>query len=167
VDFALADEEKAIRETVREFVTKEVMSLESEVLRRERKGEPGLTHEEHRDLQLRARKFGFWGLSTPEEYGGMDLSALMQSLISTELGRTFVPFRFGGEADNILYYANEEQKKEFLLPTIGSRVSRSPSPEPDQMRPTSRPVPGATGTTGCSTARRCSSPAATTQTSPS
>ncbi len=46
----------------------------------------------------------------------MNLPAVMQSLIWTELGRTFVPFRFGGEADNILYYANDEQKKEYLLP---------------------------------------------------
>ena len=48
----------------------------------------------------------------------MDLAAVMPSLIWTELGRTFVPFRFGGEADNILYDANEEQKARYLLPTI-------------------------------------------------
>jgi alkylation response protein AidB-like acyl-CoA dehydrogenase len=54
----------------------------------------------------------------------MDLPAVMQSLIWTELGRTFVPFRFGGEADNILYFCNDEQRREFLLPTIaGDRVS--------------------------------------------
>ncbi len=124
VDFSLSEEDKAVRDTARDFVTKEIMSLEHEVLRRERKGEPGLSQEEHRDLQLKAKKFGFWGLSTPAEYGGMDLSAVMQSLITTELGRTFVPFRFGGEADNILYFANDEQKKEFLLPTIeGDRLS--------------------------------------------
>ena len=40
------------------------------------------------------------------------------------MGRTFVPFRFGGEADNILFHANEEQKREFLIPTIeGERIS--------------------------------------------
>jgi alkylation response protein AidB-like acyl-CoA dehydrogenase len=54
----------------------------------------------------------------------MDLSAVIQSLLWTELGRTFVPFRFGGEADNILYYANDEQRAEYLVPTIeGDRVS--------------------------------------------
>jgi alkylation response protein AidB-like acyl-CoA dehydrogenase len=48
----------------------------------------------------------------------------MQSLIWTEIGHSFVPFRFGGEADNILYYANDEQREEFLLPTIaGDRIS--------------------------------------------
>ena len=39
--FSLSDEEKAIRDTARDFMTKEVMSLEPEVLRRERKGSPG------------------------------------------------------------------------------------------------------------------------------
>lgn len=54
----------------------------------------------------------------------MDLPAVTQSLIWTELGRTFVPFRFGGEADNILYLADERQRAAYPLPTIaGDRIS--------------------------------------------
>jgi alkylation response protein AidB-like acyl-CoA dehydrogenase len=54
----------------------------------------------------------------------MDLSAVLQSLLWTEVGRTFVQFKFGGEADNILYYANDAQKAEYLVPTIeGDRIS--------------------------------------------
>jgi acyl-CoA dehydrogenase len=124
MDFSLSDEERAIRDTARQFITKEVMPLEQEALRRERAHQPGLELSELRELQLKAKKFGFWGLSTPEEYGGMNLPAVMQSLLWTELGRTFVQFKFGGEADNILYHANEEQKKEYLIPTIeGDRIS--------------------------------------------
>jgi acyl-CoA dehydrogenase len=124
VDFSLNDEERAIRDTARTFIRKEVAVLEEEVLRRERQHQPGLDRSELRELQLKAKQFGFWGLSTPEEYGGMNLPAVMQSLIWTEIGHTFVPFRFGGEADNILFYANDEQKKEYLLPTIeGERIS--------------------------------------------
>ncbi|MEV0425853.1 acyl-CoA dehydrogenase family protein [Micromonospora sp. NPDC049836] len=124
MDFALSDTERAIRDTARDFITREVMPLEQELLRRERAHQPGLEHSELRELQLKARKFGFWGLATPEEYGGMDLPAVTQSLIWTELGRSFVPFRFGGEADNILFHANDEQKREFLVPTIeGERRS--------------------------------------------
>ncbi|WP_433495793.1 acyl-CoA dehydrogenase family protein [Micromonospora sp. CA-248089] len=124
MDFALSDTERAIRDTARDFITKEVMPLEQELLRRERAHRPGLEHSELRELQLKARKFGFWGLATPEEYGGMDLPAVTQSLIWTELGRSFVPFRFGGEADNILFHANDEQKREYLVPTIeGERRS--------------------------------------------
>lgn len=124
MDFALTDEQKAVRDTARAFIAKEVMPLEQEALRRERAHQPGLETGELRELQQKAKKFGFWGLSTPQEYGGMDLPAVTQSLIWTEIGRCFVPFRFGGEADNILYFADEDQKKEYLLPTIaGDRVS--------------------------------------------
>ncbi|ADU11385.1 acyl-CoA dehydrogenase domain-containing protein [Micromonospora sp. L5] len=124
MDFALSDTEQAIRDTARDFITREVMPLEQELLRRERVHRPGLEHSELRELQLKARKFGFWGLATLEEYGGMDLPAVTQSLIWTELGRSFVPFRFGGEADNILFHANDEQKREYLVPTIeGERRS--------------------------------------------
>src|SRR5689334_6950900 len=124
MDFGLTDEERAIRDTARSFIKKEVEPLEQELLIRERRNEPGITRDELRELQLKAKAFGFWGLSTPEEYGGMNLSAVLQSLIWTEIGHTFVPFRFGGEADNILYFANEEQKKEYLIPTIaGDRIS--------------------------------------------
>ncbi|TMZ50884.1 acyl-CoA dehydrogenase, partial [Klebsiella pneumoniae] len=66
----------------------------------------------------------FWGVQTPEEYGGMGLSAVMTALLEVELGRTFVPFSFGGSADNILFHANDEQKERYLLPTIeGTRKS--------------------------------------------
>ncbi|MEU4382144.1 acyl-CoA dehydrogenase family protein [Micromonospora echinofusca] len=124
MDFALSDTERAIRDTARDFITREVMPLEQELLRRERAHRPGLEPDELRELQLKARAFGFWGLATPEAYGGMDLPAVTQSLIWTELGRSYVPFRFGGEADNILFRANEDQQREFLIPTIeGERRS--------------------------------------------
>ncbi|APU14761.1 MULTISPECIES: acyl-CoA dehydrogenase family protein [Actinoalloteichus] len=124
MDFSLTDEQQAIRDTVRVFMAKEVMPLEQEALRRERRGLPGLERAELRALQLKAKEFGFWGLSTPERHGGMDLPAVTQSLIWTETGRSHVPFRFGGDADNILYHGTEQQQAEYLLPTIaGDRLS--------------------------------------------
>ncbi|MFG1920824.1 acyl-CoA dehydrogenase family protein [Cryptosporangium sp. NPDC048952] len=124
VDFALSDEQRAVRDWVRTFVERELVPLEPEVLRRERSGEPGITREESRALQLKARESGFWGILTPEEYGGMGLGAITASLLEAELGRTFVPFRFGGAADNILFHGNSQQKERYLLPTIeGERIS--------------------------------------------
>jgi acyl-CoA dehydrogenase len=124
MDLTLGEEEREIREWVRTFVTKEVMPLEPQVLERERDGERGVTLDEVRALQDKARESGFFGVHTPEEYGGMGLGAVMTALIETELGRTFVPFRFGGEADNILFDANDEQKETYLRPTIdGTRRS--------------------------------------------
>src|SRR5690348_17561840 len=124
VDFALTDEQRAIRETARAFITDEIVPREAEALRREREGHAGISQDEIRELQLKARAFGFWGLATPEDYGGMDLPALTQALLWTELGRTFIPFRFGGEADNILFHGNDAQRAEYLVPTIeGERLS--------------------------------------------
>jgi alkylation response protein AidB-like acyl-CoA dehydrogenase len=124
VDFTLSTEEREVRDWVRTFVRREIMPLEPEVLRRERTGAPGLTADELTELQLKAKEAGFFGVQTPTEYGGMALSGVMTALLEAELGRSFVPFRFGGHADNILFEANEEQRKRYLLPTIsGERIS--------------------------------------------
>jgi alkylation response protein AidB-like acyl-CoA dehydrogenase len=124
VDFSLTEEQREVRDWVRTFVRKQIMPLEPEVLRRERAGRPGLERSEVRELQLKAKQSGFWGVQTPEAYGGMNLGAVMAALLEAELGRSFVQFRFGGTADNILFYANDEQKKAYLEPTIsGERIS--------------------------------------------
>jgi acyl-CoA dehydrogenase len=124
MDFSLTDEERQTRDWVRNFVQRDIMPMEPEVLRRERAHQPGVTRDEHKALVDKARLSGFWGVQTPEEYGGMGLSAVLAALIEAELGRSFVPFRFGGSADNILFHANESQKQEYLLPTIsGERIS--------------------------------------------
>jgi len=124
MDFSLTTEEREIRDWVRTFIRREVMPLEPEVLRRERAGQPGVTADERAELQLKAKQAGFWGLQTPESYGGMGLSAVMTALLMVEVGRTFVPFQFGGDADNILYHGNEQQRQRYLLPTIaGERKS--------------------------------------------
>jgi acyl-CoA dehydrogenase len=124
VDFSLTQEQKMVQRTIREFVKNELMPLEQQVLRNEREGRPGITSDELKALQLKAKELGFWGINTPEEYGGANLGSLMSAITWMELGRTFVPFSFGGQADNILYYCNEEQKKKYLIPTIeGKRRS--------------------------------------------
>jgi acyl-CoA dehydrogenase len=114
MDLTLAGEEREIRDWVRTFVTKELMPLEPQ------------------ELQGKAKQAGFFGVLTPEEYGGMGLGSLMAALIEIELGRTFVPFAFGGDADNILFDANDEQKRRYLEPTIsGERHSCFAITEPD------------------------------------
>lgn len=132
MDFSLTDEQRDIRDTARAFIRNEVMVLEPEVLQRERRGESGLERSELQALQKKARDFGFWGLGTPTAYGGAELPAVTQSLIWTEVGRTFVPFVFGGETDVILYKANDAQREEYLLPAIeGIRASCFAVTEPD------------------------------------
>ncbi|WP_030977378.1 acyl-CoA dehydrogenase family protein [Streptomyces sp. NRRL S-1824] len=124
VDFSLSVEERQIRDTVRAFISKEVMPLEQEVLRNERAGVPAIAVDVLAELRAKARGAGFWGMNTPEEYGGMNLGAVMSAILAMETGRTYVPFSFGGSADNILYSCNDEQKQRYLIPTIeGERRS--------------------------------------------
>jgi acyl-CoA dehydrogenase len=132
VDFSLTEEERQVRDTVRAFIRKEVMPLEPEVLRNERAGQPAVAPEALKALRAKARSAGFWGVNTPEEYGGMNLGPIMSAILEMECGRTFVPFSFGGRADNILYLGTEEQKRRYLVPTIeGERRSCFAITEPD------------------------------------
>src|ERR1700730_3179367 len=109
IDFSLSEEERAVRDTIRQFIQQEVTPLESGQLK---------------DLQEKAKQGGWWGINTPEEYGGIALGPVMSAIVAMETGRTFVPFRFGGTADNILYAGTEEQKQQYLIPTInGDRRS--------------------------------------------
>lgn len=126
MDFRLTTEQKLILETVETFVRTELRPLESTMQEAELAGRG---HEfpdagTERQLQERAKDLGLWGLATPEEYGGLDLGAQMNALITMTLFRCLVPFQFGGLADNILFSGTDEQKKEYLIPTIeGERRS--------------------------------------------
>lgn len=118
MEFNLSEEQKMVQEAVRKFVKKELIPLEAQVLRNEQEGLPGITDEEIRKIQFKAKAAGFWGINTPEEYGGANLGLVMSTLIQMELGKTFIPFQFGGEVADILYYCNEAQKKRYLIPAI-------------------------------------------------
>lgn len=132
MDFGLSDEQRMILATVREFVTREILPLEAEAQRAELEGRTFPASADVRRLQQKAKTAGLWGLLTPEEYGGANLGMLMTALISMETSRALIPFTYGGFADNILYYCNDEQKQRYLLPTIeGDRSSCFALTEPD------------------------------------
>src|ERR1700737_1280804 len=132
MDFGLTSEQRLIMETVREFVTRELLPLESEPQRAELDGRSFPDLKEMRRLQHKAKEAGLWGLLTPEEYGGANLGMLMTALISMETSKALIPFSYGGYADNILYSGNAEQKQRYLVPTIeGERTSCFALTEPD------------------------------------
>src|SRR5713101_1309626 len=114
MDFSLTDEQRMIQQTVRRFVERELMPLENEVLQNEGKYPTGIEPDQYLSLQMKAKEMGFWGINTPEEYGCANLGAVMTALIWIELGKTLVPFNFGGSADNILSHGNAKQKEEYL-----------------------------------------------------
>src|SRR5665811_787464 len=64
MDLNLSEEEREVREWVRTFVRKEIIPVEPEVLRRERRGEPGLREVELKTLRDKAKESGFCLLYT-------------------------------------------------------------------------------------------------------
>ncbi|MEH7384219.1 acyl-CoA dehydrogenase family protein [Bacillus sp. JJ1521] len=135
MDFLLTDEQKMIQQTVREFVDKELKPMEAQFLRNEREGRPGISKEEIKAIQRKAKDIGFWGINTPEEYGGANLGPLMTAIIDMELSRTVIPmriFQFGGRATNVLFELNEDQKQRYLIPVLnGEKVSCFALSEPE------------------------------------
>jgi acyl-CoA dehydrogenase len=119
VDFSVTAEDQLIVDNVSKFIEREVRPLEEELVRRGLAGQSDhLTRLEIVALQKKGRESGFWGLETPAEYGGLGLAPITQSLVWEELGRSLTGFHFGGGAMNVMYQLNEEQKKEYLLPTL-------------------------------------------------
>ncbi|MFZ4451716.1 acyl-CoA dehydrogenase family protein [Salibacterium aidingense] len=118
MDFILTEEQRMITKTISDFIEKEVIPQEKEFLQNERAGLPGISEEKMQELQEKAKDLGFWGINTPEKFGGADFGPFLTTLINIELGKTFIPFAFGGDADNILYNADEEQQQKYLWPVI-------------------------------------------------
>ena len=103
-------------DTVRRFVTERLRPLEAQVS--EDDAIPGEVIEEMKGL-------GLFGLSIPEEYGGLDLSMEDECLVGVELGRTSPAFRsaFGTNvgigSQGLVMFGTEAQKAKYL-PGIAS-----------------------------------------------
>jgi acyl-CoA dehydrogenase len=103
-------------DTVRRFVTERLRPLEAKVA--EDDAMPDEVVEEMKGL-------GLFGLSIPEQYGGLDLSMEDECLVGVELGRTSPAFRstFGtnvGIGSQALVMFGTEAQKEKFLPGIAS-----------------------------------------------
>jgi acyl-CoA dehydrogenase len=115
--------------TVRRFVTDRLRPLEARVA--EDDAIPDEIHQEMREL-------GLYGLSIPEEYGGLDLTMEEECLVAFELGRTSPAFRsaFGTNvgigSQGLVMFGTEEQKERWL-PGIasGDLVTSFALSEPD------------------------------------
>ncbi len=120
MDFAIPEELKMVQASVRKFVKDELMPLERDILGRE--GDPTtgrvmLPPEEEQRLFNMVQEMGLWGVSVPEELGGVGLPALGVCLVEEELAKCVVPFNFG-DISPILFDADEEQRKSYLQPLI-------------------------------------------------
>jgi len=111
MDLALSDEQQAFRDLAREFLDREAVPHRTEWDRRESV-----------DLAIvpKLAEIGFFGLTIPEEYGGLGGDYLTYVLGMEELGRAdsalrgIVSVSNGLVGKSILGFGTEEQKQEWL-----------------------------------------------------
>lgn len=138
MDFEIPEDLKMIQKTTRDFVKRELLPLERDLLGREpENARISLPREVADGLKKKAKEIGFWGLSIPEELGGERIPALGLCLVEEELAQTIIPFNFG-DVTPILFHCNEEQKEKYLYPAIESTKQYSLALlEPANARPES------------------------------
>jgi glutaryl-CoA dehydrogenase (non-decarboxylating) len=113
VDLQLTDDQRAIQETVREFVDRRVMPVASH---------NDINH--HLDMGIieGMAELGILGAPIPTEYGGAGLDYVCEALICEEIERgesafrTLISVHVGLNSLSLLRYGSEEQKQRYLVP---------------------------------------------------
>jgi acyl-CoA dehydrogenase len=114
MDFGLDDEQRAIVDTVRAFVTRELIPHEEEV---ERANE--VSAELAAQIRKRAIEAGLHAANMPEELGGGGLDALSMTLVERELGATSYALQWlVARPSNILQACTGDQRDRYLMPAI-------------------------------------------------
>jgi len=115
MDFAISEEYMMLKESMREFVRREMLPLEKTLLEREMTlwSEPGplIPEEDHARLMRKSKDLGFWGLEVEEKFGGQGLGMLAKTLVVEEMCKSLVGFSHHAftlppDAPN-LYYLHE------------------------------------------------------------
>lgn len=111
MDFRLPEDIEQLKKLVRKFIQEEVEPVAMEI---EEKNEiPGFIMEMTKEM-------GLFGLSIPEEYGGLGLDMVAKCAIFEEIGKThngyttLVGAHNGIGSVGIVELGNEEQKKKYL-----------------------------------------------------
>ena len=151
------DEQKAIIEMVRQFVDEQIIPKAEHYDGADEYPEP---------IVEQMKELGLFGVTIPEEYGGMGLDLSTYTMIVEELSRGWISIsgvvntHFIGSY--LLMKFGTDAQKERLLPRMATGeiraafCSRSPSSAPTSRRSRRAPRRRPTATTS-STARRCGS----------
>jgi acyl-CoA dehydrogenase len=116
MDFTIPENYRMMAETVRRFVERELEPISKQVEEEDRIPE---------EIVQKMRELGLFGLSIPEEYGGLGLGTLGECIVYEELSKTNACFRTrigtnnGIGSQGILIDGTEEQKRKYL-PKIAS-----------------------------------------------
>jgi len=120
MNFGIPEELKMVQSLVRDFVNDQLKPMERDILGRAADlsdARVSLPSEVEEKLVKMAKEMGLWGVSVPEELGGIGLSTLGNCLVEEELAQTVIPFNFG-DVTPILFDCNDEQKERYLLPVL-------------------------------------------------
>lgn len=116
MDFEFSENIRLMRDTVRRFVKNDLEPISQQVEEEEKIPEK---------VVQKMRELGFFGLSIPEDYGGLGLNTLGECVLNEEFGRVNSCFRsrFGTNngigSQGILIDGTLEQKENYL-PRIAS-----------------------------------------------
>ncbi|MFI6394525.1 acyl-CoA dehydrogenase family protein [Nonomuraea sp. NPDC050540] len=120
MDFELTDDQRAFRETLRAFVEKEIV--------------PVATEWEHSgryptEIVAKMKEMGLFGLTVPEEYGGLDADMVTFALVFEEIARGWmgVAGTVGSHSLSawmIARHGTEEQRRHYL-PDLASGARRT------------------------------------------
>ncbi len=125
MDFTVSDKMKTILEMMKEFMEKEVIPLEPEMLRRPFVELLPVLEEKRKKV----KQMELWAPPHPPEYGGMGLDLMEFALVSEALGRSPLGhYVFGCQAPDagnieILHlHGTEEQKEKYLRPLVEGKI---------------------------------------------
>jgi len=114
MDFGLDDEQRAIVDTVRTFVERELYPHEDEV---DRTNE--VTPELAAQIRRKAIDAGLHAANMPEELGGGGLDAVGMTLAERELGKASYALQWlVARPSNILQACEGDQREQYLLPAV-------------------------------------------------
>jgi acyl-CoA dehydrogenase len=116
MDFEIPENLRMMQDTIGRFVKQDLEPISQKV-----------EEEDHipEEIVQQMRELGLFGLSIPEEYGGLGLGTLGECLVYEELSKTNAAFRSRIGTSNgigsmgILFNGTEEQKQKYL-PRIAS-----------------------------------------------
>ncbi|GAB3139967.1 acyl-CoA dehydrogenase family protein [Microbispora hainanensis] len=115
MDFELNEEQRLFRRTLREFVDKEIVPVASEWERTGRYPE---------EIVQRFAQLGLFGMTVPEEYGGLDLDRVSFALVFEEIARGWMGVAgiLGSHSLStwmIAEYGTDEQRRHYLPDLAG------------------------------------------------
>jgi len=116
----LSEELRQFQQVARDIVQKEVAPIEADL----EHDAYSLPAEALERVRKKARLAGIWCISSPERYGGSELSLFAQCLVQEEASQlrmgAYVPAggAFGWDPPNVVFKGTEEQIQRYAVPTI-------------------------------------------------